>query len=395
MRRRRMPTVYLDNAATTFPKPQTVVAETVRILRYGCGNPGRSSHRISMRAAETVYGCRGRVARLFGGSDENVIFTSSATHSLNLGIKTALRRGDHVLISDIEHNSVIRPISGLAERGLITFDTYRADSDPARVTEEISGKLRPNTAMVIACHHSNICNLLQPLGAIGELCRRRGIIFLADASQSAGAVPIDMKKDGIDILCAPAHKGLYGIPGCGIAVFGERFAEPEAGIRRLSTFIEGGNGIRSRDAYMPDFLPERLEAGTLAVPAIGALSAGIDFLNGVGVRTVALHEKRLFRRLLRGFTAFGDRIRVYGDGTEGAICLFSVEGMKSEEVAERLDGCGVCVRAGLHCAPTAHARLGTPDDGAVRVSFGVFNTPRDVDVLLNALDGAWKYRAST
>ena len=395
MRKRRMPTVYLDNAATTFPKPQGVVLETARILRYGCGNPGRSSHRISMRAAETVYGCRRRVAELFGGSDENVVFTSSATHSLNLGIKTALRKGDHVLISDIEHNSVIRPISALSERGLITFDTYRADSDPAKVLSEISGRFRPNTSMVIACHHSNICNLLQPIGAIGELCRRRGIIFLVDASQSAGTVPINVKNDGVDILCAPGHKGLYGIPGSGVTVFGERFSELVDGSRSLSTFMEGGNGIRSRESAMPDFLPERLEAGTLAVPAIGALGAGIDFVNGVGMRAVALHEKRLFRRLLRGFTAFGDRIRVYGDGAEGGICLFSLEGMSAEEVAERLDGYGICVRAGLHCAPTAHKRLGTPDDGAVRVSFGAFNGARDVDRLLNALDVISGYRART
>ena len=379
IRKRTPPTVYLDNAATTFPKPRRVIAETERILRYACGNPGRSSHCLSMRAAETVYECRRKVAELFGGEDERVIFTSSATHSLNLGIKTALRKGDHVLISDIEHNSVIRPISALAERGLITYDVYEADADPARVLSEISAKTRSNTAMVIACHRSNICNLLQPIGAIGEYCRGRGITFLVDASQSAGCVDIHMKRDGIDILCAPGHKGLYGIPGSGVALFGDRFFD--GGVCTLSTFMEGGNGIRSRDGAMPDFLPERLEAGTLAVPAIGALSAGIDFINGIGIPEIDRYEKRIFRRAMRGTSVFGDSLRTYGDGAEGGVLLFSVEGIGAEEMAAELDGYGICVRAGLHCAPTAHAKLGTPDDGAIRVSFGVFNTTRDVDRL--------------
>ena len=384
MRKRRIPTVYLDNAATTFPKPRAVIAETERILRYSCGNPGRSSHRISMRAAETVYECRRRVADFFGGSDERVIFTSSATHSLNLGIKTSLRKGDHVLISDIEHNSVIRPINALAERGLITFDVYSASGDADSVLAEISARLRPNTAMVIACHRSNICNLTQPISRIGDFCRERGLLFLVDASQSAGCVEIDMERDGIDILCLPGHKGLYGIPGSGVALFGERVVGDYG--RRLSTFMEGGNGIRSRESVMPDFLPERLESGTLAVPAIGALSAGIGFVGGLGVREIARHERRLFRLLSEGFTVFNGKISTYGDGSEGGIVLFSAEGIGAEELAERLDSYGICVRAGLHCAPTAHRKLGTPDDGAVRVSFGAFNTVREVNYLLNALD---------
>ena len=388
-----MPTVYLDNAATTFPKPRWVLAETARILRYGCGNPGRSSHRLAMRASETVYECRRKVAELFGGEDERVIFTSSATHSLNLGIKTALRKGDHVLISDIEHNSVIRPISALSERGLITFDTYRADTSPQRVLAELTAKLKPNTAMVIACHRSNICNLIQPIAQMGELCRRHGITFLVDASQSAGSTHIDMKRDCIDILCAPAHKGLYGIPGSGIALFGGRFFDEKSGACTLSTFIEGGNGIRSRDTAMPTFLPERLEAGTLAVPAIGALSAGIDFVKSVGIDEIDRHERMLFRRMTRGISAFGDKVTVYGDGAEGGILLFTVAGIGAEEMAAELDRYGICVRAGLHCAPTAHARLGTPEDGAVRVSFGAFNTRRDVDRLLEAVERILKKRA--
>jgi len=380
----------LDNAATTFPKPRTVIAEIDRILRFGCGNPGRSSHRLAMRAAETVYECRRRVADFFGGKDERVIFTSSATHSLNLGIKASLKKGDHVLLSDIEHNSALRPLATLANRGLITLDTYEASSDSDKVLRSISEKIRPETSMVVACHHSNICNLIQPIGKIGEFCKNQGIMLLADASQSAGSTDINIERDNIDILCAPGHKGLYGIPGSGIAVFGKRFSSLDNGVSYLSTFIEGGNGIRSRDTFMPEFLPERLEAGTLPLPAIGALSAGIDFIKKIGTDTVTRHEKRLFKQLSSGFTAFKNKIRIYGDGTEGSIFLFSANDIPSEELAAQLDEYGICVRAGLHCAPTAHKKLGTPEDGAVRVSFGVFNTPKDVNYLLNALDAILK-----
>lgn len=320
-----------------------------------------------------------------------MVFTSSATHSLNLGIKTALRKGDHVLISDIEHNSVIRPIAALAKRGLITYDVYEASADPVRALSELSAALRHNTAMIIACHHSNICNLTLPIREIGELCRKRDILFLVDASQSAGCVEIDMKRDCIDILCAPGHKGLYGIPGSGVILFGDRFEaseniKTESPPVSLSTFIEGGNGIRSRDTEMPDFLPERLEAGTLAVPAIGALSAGIDFVNTVGIRNIARREKILYRQLSEGFTAFKNKITTYGDGSEGGILLFTASALTSEELAEHLSAYGICVRAGLHCAPTAHRKLHTPESGAVRVSFGAFNTSKDVNYLLNALD---------
>ena len=393
MKKRRIPTVYLDNAATTFPKPKWVITETDRILRYGCGNPGRSSHRLSMRAAETVYECRRKIADLFGGNDENVIFTSSATHALNLGIKTTLHKGEHILISDIEHNSVIRPVSVLAERGLITFDIYEANTDPAKVLSSIKSKLRTNTSAVITCHRSNICNLLQPIEHIGEFCRNRGIIFLVDASQSAGSVEINMEKEKIDILCAPGHKGLYGIPGSGFVIFGDRFSIKENDRHApISTFIEGGNGIRSRDTAMPDFLPERLEAGTLAVPAIGALSAGIDFVNTVGTQKIAQHERKLYQKLSGEFTAFNGKIRIYGDGEEGGILLFNALDIPSEELAEELNSFGICVRAGLHCAPTAHKKLKTPEDGAVRVSFGAFNTVWDVNYLLNAIDIILKKR---
>ena len=372
--------IYFDNAATTFPKPNTVLKATESVLRRYCANPGRSSHRLSMRASEAVYGCRRAVASFFGAAEENVVFTSSATHAINTALKCVLRRGDHVLISDIEHNAVLRPVSTLAKRGLITFDIYRASDNPDTVIRELKAKLKPNTALVCACHHSNICNLCIPAAAAGGFCRRSGILFLLDASQSAGTVPIHVENDCIDILCAPAHKGLYGIPGCGFAVFGKELSE--SGM--LSTFIEGGNGLNSESPYMPDFLPERLEAGTLPLPAIAALKAGIGYVNQLGTQRIFKHESMLCAIMRKLITRF-PKVTVHSE-SDGSILLFSVENIPSEELAERLDSYGICVRAGLHCAPLAHRRLGTPSDGAVRVSFSAYNTRAEVFYFAEVLE---------
>ena len=378
------PIIYLDNAATTFPKPPSVVKRVLHTLREECGNPGRSSHRISMRAAERIYECRGKIAKFFGGSEENVVFSSSDTHALNLGIKSVLRSGDHVLLSDIEHNSVIRPIHALAERGLISYSVYRASEQADELTDSLSRLIQKNTTLLIACHHSNICNIVQPLDALGAWCRRHGVLFAVDAAQSAGLLPIDVTRHHIDLLCAPAHKGLYGIPGCGFTLFGEGFTGETA--HSLNTLTEGGNGIRSREPHMPPFLPERMEAGTLNVPGIAALSAGIDFLKHRGVERIAKAETLLCKRLATGLQALSRRIHLYGNEKSGGILLFSVDGIPSETLAAALDGYGICVRAGLHCAPTAHKRIGTPSDGAVRVSFGAFNTPNEVAYFLYATE---------
>ncbi len=365
--------IYLDNAATTFPKPSEVISEVTSTLRSGCGNPGRSSHRLSLAAANTVYKCRSRIVSLFGGKEDNVVFTVNATGALNLAIKTTLRKGDHVLISDIEHNSVLRPVHSLKEKGLISYDIYTAFEDPDRQISELKKKIKPNTAMICACHHSNICNLTLPIKEIGAFCRKSGIIFLVDASQSAGILPINTENFYIDLLCAPGHKGLYGPPGAGFVIFGERFDE-----QLTDTFCEGGNGVRSLSPLMPDFLPDRLEAGTLPLIPISGLSKGIDFINKFSPGTIFEKEKRLCT-LMRDRLAGSNKIRFY-DQKAGSILLFSVSGLVSEKVAAYLDEQGICVRAGFHCSPLAHRKLGTPEnDGAVRVSFGAFNTERDVN----------------
>lgn len=371
-------TIYFDNAATTFPKPISVRNAVMRVTELYCANPGRSSHRLALKAAEEVYACREKLASTFGGKEENTVFTSSATHSINTALKGLLKNGDHVLISDIEHNAVFRPISTLAKKGLISYDIYRSDSDD--IESELDRLIKPNTALITACHHSNICNLTLPIQRIGEFCKSRGILFLVDASQSAGIIPISVSAQSIDVLCAPAHKGLYGIPGGGFAIFGDGVAESG----RIDTFIEGGNGVGSKSPFMPDFLPERLEAGTLPLPAIAALSAGLDYVNSIGMHKIHQKEKSLCALMRHGLEQIKD-IRIHSK-TDGSIMLFSARNIPSEALAARLDSAGICVRAGLHCSPLAHKKLSTPaNDGAVRVSFGVGNTEHEVQRFIYAL----------
>lgn len=363
--------IYLDNAATTFPKPTSVTEEVSDVLLSRCGNPGRSSHRLSSDAADTVYTCRRKIATLFGGDEERVVFTVNATAALNLAIKTTLKRGDHVLISDIEHNSVLRPIAALSEKGLISFDVYEGKESPEEQISELRKKIKPGTKMICACHHSNVCNLILPIEAMGRFCRENGLIFLVDASQSAGTLPIDVEKNCVDLLCAPGHKGLYGPPGAGFVLFGKRFESDTP-----DTFTEGGNGINSLSPFMPEFLPDRLEAGTLPLISIAGLSKGIDFISSFPPYGIIKKEKRLYALMQERISRMKG-VRIYGKSS-GGILLFSVDGLPSETVARRLDGEGVCVRAGFHCSPLAHKKLCTPKkDGAVRVSLGAFSTEDD------------------
>ena len=261
--------IYLDNAATSFPKPHRVVEEQLRCMQLYGGNPGRGSHALAMAAAEKIYECREELASFFGSPNlENVIFTMNTTMALNTAIKGLLRRGDHVLISDMEHNAVFRPIYKLSRDGVITYDVFQTfPTNATRTTDSICAsileKLRPNTRMLICAHASNICSATLPLAEIGALCRKKGILFLVDAAQSAGHLPINMVKMQIDALCAPGHKGLWGPQGCGVLILGEGIV--------ADTLIEGGSGYNSLEGNMPTEVPERYEAGTLPTPAIAGL----------------------------------------------------------------------------------------------------------------------------
>lgn len=380
-----MSTVYFDNAATSFPKPPSVIREVSKCITRYCGNPGRSSHRLAMESAEKIYDCRERLCELFSApSPMQVVFTENATHALNIAIKGLLRSGDHVLISDMEHNAVLRPLAALREAGKITYDIFETHRDGRLLsTSEICGSIsslirRGQTKMLICSHIPNVCSSILPVAEIGTLCRRNGIVFLLDASQSAGHIPIDMASCNIDVLCAPGHKGLLGIQGCGFMILSEDMI-PEP-------ILEGGSGVDSLSPYMPKELPERLEAGTLPTPSIVGLSEGVRFLSSLSPGEVHEREKALFRRL-RDMLKSTDSLNaeIYAEESEGAVMLFNLKGHSSEEVGRHLSKRGICVRSGYHCAPLGHRTLGTPDGGAVRVSFGLFNQISELDVLTRAL----------
>lgn len=359
--------IYFDNAATSYPKPASVMRALTRTLRRAGGNPGRSSHTLALAAAETVDAVRCELATLFGASDPNsFVFTLNATHALNLAIKTRVRQGMHILISDREHNAVYRPVCRLARDGIADFDVFSTHGD---TLASIRSLLRPKTGMLICNHISNVDGFAAPIEEIGKLCRERGIYFIVDASQSAGHMPISVEKIGADAFCAPAHKGLFGIQGCGFVWLrsGEQLAE----------FMEGGSGNDSRDPSMPSVLPERMEAGTLPTPAIAALGAGVRFILKETPEAIAEAESALLARLTDRISSLHG-VTVYAP-PRGGVCSFTCSFLSSDRLTRELDARDVCVRGGLHCAPLAHAALGTMKSGTVRVSLSYLNTAREVD----------------
>lgn len=374
--------IYLDNAATTFPKPPAVRREVERCLRDYCGNPGRSAHKLSLAAAEAVYDCRLEAAELFGiSSPERIIFTYNTTYALNIAIKGLLRRGDHVLISDMEHNAVLRPVHRLAELGEISYDIFPTGcADPLGSTEDIlvalRRLLRPNTRMLITAHIPNLCSAVMPLDALGRFCRENKLLFVVDAAQSAGIEHIDCAQMQIDALCVPGHKGLYGPQGSGILALGNDLT--------MATLIEGGSGVHSLDAAMPEFPPERYEAGTLATPTLAGLCAGIKFVRERGTEQIKKQEQMLYLRL-REQLLNTDGITVYAPHHVGSTLLFNVDGIPSADAATLLDRHDIYLRAGFHCAPLGHKTLGTGENGALRVGFSVFNQSTDVNALVWAV----------
>ena len=373
--------LYLDNAATTFPKPRSVLAAMRDCCAKYCGNPGRAGHLLSLRAGETVYACREALAGFFGSDrPENVVFTLNATGALNLAVKGLAEAGDHILISDLEHNAVRRPVAALSRRGVHydVFPSYACDPDrnDERILEGIRRALRPGTRMLVCTHASNICSLTMPIGKIGALCRERGILFIVDAAQSAGHLPIDMERMGIDVLCAPGHKGLLGGQGCGFLILRD-------GVRP-ATLTEGGSGVDSVPAEMPEDAPERYEAGTLPLPAIAGLLAGVRYIRDIGQETVREHLSGWNAGLRERLLSLPG-VEILAPEAEGAILLFRCAGIPSERIGAELNRRGICVRAGLHCAPLAHETLGTMPDGAVRISPGIFNRASDADRVYHAM----------
>ncbi len=363
--------IYLDNAATTWKKPPGVYAAIRKALHACGGNPGRSSHALSLAAAEAIDHVRCSLAALIGASEPgHIIFCQNATEALNLAILTRVQRGDHILISDREHNAVYRPVCRLAREGIADFDVFSTKGDAIAAIKPL---LRENTRMLICNHVSNVDGAVAPVSRIGKFCRERGIYFIVDASQSLGHMPLSCQEIGADALCGPGHKGLFGIQGCGFA-----YLKSAKGLRE---FLSGGSGSASRLPEMPPTLPERMEAGTLPTPAIMALGAGVDFLRRITPEAIAAHEKTLSLRLAERLSALPG-VQLYGGG---GVLSFTLASHTPDAITDLLDRHHICVRGGLHCAPLAHTALGTAEGGTVRVSLSYFNTAREIDRFVSCL----------
>ena len=369
--------IYFDNAATTGKKPIGVIRAVDGALRELSANPGRSGHNASLKAADAVYSVREKIAELFGASGaENVVFTLNCTHSINCVIKGVLKKGDHAVTSTLEHNSVIRPLV----KEEIPFDTaYVSLTDDGATLREFERKIRNNTRLVICTGASNVFGKTLPIAEIGALCRQRGVLFVVDAAQIAGVMPIDMRQMNIDYLCIAPHKGLYAPMGIGVLIC-EKPIE--------NTIIEGGTVKNSAELVQPEGLPERLESGTVNVPEIMGLSAGIDYVNGLGIKKIYTHEMKLIRYLYKELSK-NDRVQLYTpeprDGLYAPVLSFNIYGKSSAEVSQYLNSKGIAVRGGLHCAPSAHRQIGTLDIGAVRVSVAAFNTSAEIESLIKAI----------
>ncbi len=373
--------IYLDNAATSGNKPKAVTDAVVKALTEYSANPGRSGHKRSLAAAEKVYECRSKLSDFFyGNGPQNVIFTHNCTAALNMVIKGVLNKNDHVVISSLEHNSVVRPIETLRRRGLINYDVAEVIfGDPEATLRSFEACITSKTKLVVCTHASNVLGLVMPIREIGEMCKRRKILFCVDAAQSAGVLPINMKDMNIDYLCIAAHKCLYAPMGVGVLI---------ANMPISHTIIEGGTGSMSEIMIQPTDTPEGFESGTLNLPGIFGVSAGLDFINKIGVDRIYEHEitllKYAYERMakMKGIQLYTPIPEKY---SSAPVLSFNIRHKTSFDVASKLDEMGVAVRAGLHCAPFAHKRIGTLEHGTVRISPSYFTKKEEMQAFISRL----------
>jgi len=374
---------YLDNAATSWPKPAGVVEAMVAYLTGVGGNPGRSAHRSALDASRMVCSAREVVASLFHMEDPlRVVFGPNVTEALNLVLRGMLHPGDHVVVSGMEHNAVMRPLRALERRGVALTVVPCSPAgllDPA----DVVASLTPATALVVLNHASNVVGTIQPVGDVGRALRGHGIPLLVDAAQTAGAVPIDMMAMGIDLLAFTGHKALLGPMGTGGLVLAPGF---DASC--IEPLVRGGTGSRSEEEEQPDFLPDAFESGTTNVPGLAGLRAAVDWILARGVPSIQAQEAALTARLLDGLREVRG-ITVYGTGqaaSQTATVSLNIDGMDPAEVGRRLDEeKGMLCRAGLHCAPAAHRTIGTFPRGTVRLSLSAMSDSEDVDAAVAAI----------
>ncbi len=368
--------IYFDNAATTFPKPPQVREAVNQAFTLYGANPGRSGHDLSVQTAAQVYAVREAAAEFFGVSGpEQVVFTQNCTHGLNLVVHGLLQQGDHVVISDLEHNSVLRPVHTLAQQGIITYSVAETFPGEEETVESFRRCIHPNTRLILCTHGSNVFGWKLPIEALARLARAEGILMAVDAAQTAGVARLDLEEQGIDFLSTAGHKGLYGPSGTGLLV-----------TRRgdlLQPLFQGGTGSLSADYNQPELMPDRLESGTVNTMGILGLGAGLRFVREKGVSLIAQEELAVARRLQEGLAQI-PQVQLYSPGRLPVVS-FNLRGLHSEETAQLLNQEGFALRGGLHCAPLAHRKMGTLETGTVRASIGAFNTLEEADLLVEAV----------
>ncbi len=377
-----MEKIYFDNGSTSFPKAPGVGDAIRDIIEHGAYNINRGGYEGAYEVADMVLTTREQLCRLFHFSESrNVVFTPSITYSLNYVIKGLLKPGDHVIVSSMEHNGMMRPLVQMAHEG-VTFDAAQADRDGVLDPQKVEDLIRPNTRAVMMLHASNLCGTMLPIQQVGEICARHGLIFVVDTAQTAGVFPIDMEKMHIDALCFTGHKGLRGPQGVGGMLLRDELCS------QMTPLISGGTGSRSDSEEVPDFMPDRFESGTMNLPGIAGLHRALTYLEEYGIENIARQELAICQRFIDGALTLPDT-RVVGKlntQDRAAIVSLDFQKMDNAEVSFLLDNqYGVMTRCGLHCAPRAHKSLGTFPQGTVRFSFSHHNTPEEVDTCIEGL----------
>ena len=371
--------IYLDNGATSFPKPLSVRQNVDISLKKFSANPGRSGHSLSLRAAKEIFECRKRLKELFNvNSEEEIIFTENCTMALNTVIFGLPSEGDHVLISSMEHNSVTRPLESLKDKG-VTYSTFDYSYDDNETVDNVRNLIKPETKLVICTHASNVFVFRFAIERICALCHAYGILFCVDSAQSAGVFDIDVGTNQYDFVCMSGHKSLYGPMGTGVLILNNRNLKP---------LLYGGTGTESVKKSQPEGLPEKFESGTQNMNGISGLKAGVDFVKNRGIKNIYNHEYKLAKRLFNGL-ANNRKVITYNKsfdyGKVAPVVSFNIDGVYSEDLVAKLNKYGIMTRGGLHCSPLAHTTMNTIENGTVRVVPGAFNTINDINYLLNVI----------
>lgn len=370
--------INFDNSATSFPKPASVKkAVNAALNRYG-GNPGRSGHKLSIETAEAVYSSRCTAADFFGAEPDNVVFTQNCTHALNTAIKGTAQNGGHIIISSMEHNSVLRPVHAMYKQEKCTYSIAKVSYDDDETVNNFARLITPKTRVIVCMAGSNVTGQIMPIQKLGNICRKNGICFIVDGAQACGVIPLKL-EDGVNIICTAGHKSLYGPSGTGLLITDGKYD--------ILPIMEGGTGSLSMELDQPNFLPDSLEAGTVNTCGAIGLGAGIKFVSELGLDRIYTHESRLCGKLISALKQMKN-VTVYRDERVKSylpVVSFNIDNMTANETADRLSDMGFALRGGLHCSGLAHTALGTVPDGTVRFSPSVFNAESETDALIYAI----------